>query len=199
MITVGGLVALMAILFLAPMFAALYMFCVVGTALLVIHTADLVRLRQWTFATFIKPVRIFLDAYMDMVCDLTLAAGDAVDHDRGAGDHRRADQARRPADRGRGRQSRRHGADGLHLRLHPRHRPAAGADLHPGRDRDRAADDPGRRQSVGGALLRLLPRLLRRADAADLAGRRRHGQDRQRQSSIRCSTGRCRSASPCSR
>ena len=37
-------------------------------------------------------------------------------------------------------------------------RPAAGADLHPGRDRDRAAVHPGRRQSVGGAFLRLLPR-----------------------------------------
>ncbi len=71
-VTVGGLVALMAIFFLAPMFAALYMFCVVGAALLAIHTADLVRLQEWTFATFIKPVRIFLDAYMDMVCDLTL-------------------------------------------------------------------------------------------------------------------------------
>ena len=70
--TVGGLVALMAILFLAPMFAALYIFCIVGSVLVVIHVADLVRLREWTFAKFIKPIRIFLDAYMDMVCDLTL-------------------------------------------------------------------------------------------------------------------------------
>ncbi len=70
--TVGGLVALMAILFLAPMFAALYIFCLVGSVLLVIHVADLLRTRQWTFAKFIKPIRIFLDAYMDMVCDLAL-------------------------------------------------------------------------------------------------------------------------------
>lgn len=70
--TVGGLVALMAILFLAPMFAALYIFCLVGAVLLAIHVIDLVRLREWTFAKFIKPIRVFLDAYMDMVSDLTL-------------------------------------------------------------------------------------------------------------------------------
>ena len=71
-VTVGGLVALMAILFLAPMFAALYIFCIVGSVLIVIHVADLLRLQQWSFATFIKPIRIFLDAYMDMICDLAL-------------------------------------------------------------------------------------------------------------------------------
>jgi TRAP transporter 4TM/12TM fusion protein len=70
--TVGGLVALMAIWFLAPMFAALYIFCVIGSVLLTIHVVDLVRAQGWTFAKFIKPVRIFLDAYMDMVCDLAL-------------------------------------------------------------------------------------------------------------------------------
>ena len=70
--TVGGLVALMAILFLAPMFAALYIFCIVGAVLLTIHVADLLRTRQWTFAKFIKPIRTFLDAYMDMICDLAL-------------------------------------------------------------------------------------------------------------------------------
>ena len=70
--TVGGLVGLMAALFLAPMFAALYIFCIVGSALLVIHVVDLLRLRQWTFAKFIAPIRLFLDAYMDMVCDLAL-------------------------------------------------------------------------------------------------------------------------------
>jgi len=70
--TVGGLVALMAIFFLAPMFAALYMFCIVGTVLCVIHVADLLRTQQWTSAKFIKPIRIFLDSYMDMVCDLAL-------------------------------------------------------------------------------------------------------------------------------
>ena len=70
--TVGGLVGLMAVLFLAPMFAALYMFCVVGSALVVIHVVELLCLRQWTLAKFIAPIRIFLDAYIDMVCDLAL-------------------------------------------------------------------------------------------------------------------------------
>jgi TRAP transporter 4TM/12TM fusion protein len=71
-ITVGGLVGLMAALFLAPMFAALYIFCIVGAGLVVIHLADLLRTGQWSFSKFIKPIRIFLDAYMDMVCDLAL-------------------------------------------------------------------------------------------------------------------------------
>ena len=57
--TVGGLVGLMAVLFLAPMFAALYMFCIVGSVLCVIHVADLLRSRQWTFAKFIAPMRYF--------------------------------------------------------------------------------------------------------------------------------------------
>ena len=149
--------------------------------MVVIHVGELVATRQWTFAKFIAPLRIFLDAYMDMICDLALLLATlsimtgalvitGVPTKLGA-----------LLIAGCRRQSRRHGADGLHLRRHLRHRPAAGADLHPGGDRDRAADDPGRRQSVGGALLRLLPRLLRRVDAADLAGRSGHGQDRQRQ------------------
>ena len=70
--TVGGLVGLMAVLFLAPMFAALYIFCIVGSVLCVIHVVDLLLSRQWTFAKFIAPIRIFLDAYMDMICDLAL-------------------------------------------------------------------------------------------------------------------------------
>ena len=62
----------MAILFLAPMFAALYIFCIVGAALLVIHVAGLIHAGQLSLSTFIKPVRTFLDAYMDMMCDLAL-------------------------------------------------------------------------------------------------------------------------------
>jgi len=69
--TVGGLVGLMAVLFLAPMFAALYVFCVVGMVLLAIHIVDLVR-SGWSFTRFVAPMKKFLDAYMDMVCDLAL-------------------------------------------------------------------------------------------------------------------------------
>jgi TRAP-type uncharacterized transport system fused permease subunit len=70
--TVGGLVGLMAVFFLAPMFAALYMFCIVGSVLCAVHVAELLRSGEWSFAKFIKPIRIFLDAYMDMTCDLAL-------------------------------------------------------------------------------------------------------------------------------
>ena len=71
-VTVGGLVGLMAALFLAPMFAALYIFCIVGTVLCAVHVAELVRTGQWSLAKFIAPFKRFLDAYMDMVCDLAL-------------------------------------------------------------------------------------------------------------------------------
>ena len=47
--TVGGLVGLMAALFLAPMFAALYMFCIVGAVLCAVHVADLLRTGQWSW------------------------------------------------------------------------------------------------------------------------------------------------------
>jgi TRAP transporter 4TM/12TM fusion protein len=71
-LTVGGLVGLMAALFLAPQFAALDMFCVVGTAMLIVHTASLLRPGQWSAAEFIRPLKGFLDSFIDMLTDLTL-------------------------------------------------------------------------------------------------------------------------------
>ena len=47
---VGGIVALMAAFFMAPMFAALYMFCAAGAALFVINAAPLLRPGHWSFA-----------------------------------------------------------------------------------------------------------------------------------------------------
>jgi TRAP-type uncharacterized transport system fused permease subunit len=44
---VGGLVMLMATIFLAPMFAALYMFCAAGSALVAIHLVELLRSGGW--------------------------------------------------------------------------------------------------------------------------------------------------------
>jgi TRAP transporter 4TM/12TM fusion protein len=70
--TVGGLVGLMAALFLAPQFAALDMFCVIGAAMLVAHVAFLAHDRQVTLAEFIKPLRDFLNSFIDMLTDLTL-------------------------------------------------------------------------------------------------------------------------------
>ncbi len=70
--TVGGLVFLMAAFYLSPTFSALYIFCAVATPLIAVHVGELVVSRQWTFARFIAPLRTFLDAYMDMICDLAL-------------------------------------------------------------------------------------------------------------------------------
>jgi TRAP transporter 4TM/12TM fusion protein len=69
--TVGGLVVLMGLLFLAPMFAALYVFCAVGSVLIAVHVVELLR-SHWSWTKFIAPLRTFLDAFMDMVCDLSL-------------------------------------------------------------------------------------------------------------------------------
>ena len=69
---VGGIVALMAAFFMAPMFAALYMFCAAGAALFVINAAPLLRPGHWSFAAFIAPIRRFLDSYMEMITDIAL-------------------------------------------------------------------------------------------------------------------------------
>jgi TRAP transporter 4TM/12TM fusion protein len=67
---VGGLITLMATIFLAPMFAALYMFCAAGLGLLVIHL--IATLRQSSLRDFIAPLRRVLDSYIDMITDITL-------------------------------------------------------------------------------------------------------------------------------
>ncbi|MGA7489635.1 MAG: TRAP transporter fused permease subunit [Xanthobacteraceae bacterium] len=69
---VGGLIGLMAAIHLAPMFAALYVFMVVGAALFVVNSAALLGPGRWSFSAFIKPIRRFVDAYTEMVSDLAL-------------------------------------------------------------------------------------------------------------------------------
>jgi TRAP transporter 4TM/12TM fusion protein len=71
-VVVGGLITLMATIFLAPMFAALYMFYVVGAALLVINTVPLLRPGRWSWRDFVAPLRRFLDSYIDMITDIAL-------------------------------------------------------------------------------------------------------------------------------
>ena len=68
---VGGLVMLMATIFLAPMFAALYMFCAAGIALVAIHLAALLR-SGWSWREFIAPLRRVLDSYIEMISDIAL-------------------------------------------------------------------------------------------------------------------------------
>lgn len=69
---VGGLVALMGIVFMAPMFAALYIFCWTAAGLVAIHVAGLFMTGQWSLRAFIAPLQRFLDSYIDMISDITL-------------------------------------------------------------------------------------------------------------------------------
>ncbi len=70
--TVGGLVGLMAVLYLAPQFAALDMFVVIGIAMLSVHIVLLLQPGQWSLQKFIEPLSRFLDSYIDMITDITL-------------------------------------------------------------------------------------------------------------------------------
>ena len=69
---VGGLVLLMSTIFLAPMFAALYMFCLTAAGLLAVHVAALIVSGQWSFRAFLVPMKRFLDSYIDMITDIAL-------------------------------------------------------------------------------------------------------------------------------
>jgi TRAP-type uncharacterized transport system fused permease subunit len=71
-LVVGGLVTLMATIFLAPMFAALYVFCAVGVGLVIVNLIPLLRPGRWSFAEFIAPVQRFLDSFIDMISDIAL-------------------------------------------------------------------------------------------------------------------------------
>jgi TRAP transporter 4TM/12TM fusion protein len=68
---VAGLVGMMAAWNLPPMFAALYVFVAVGSALFIINLAALIA-SGWSFAGFIRPIRKSLDTYTEMTADLTL-------------------------------------------------------------------------------------------------------------------------------
>jgi TRAP-type uncharacterized transport system fused permease subunit len=67
---IAGLVGMMAAWNLAPSFAALYVFIAVGGFLFVFNVLSLIG--NWSFAEFIKPIRKFLDSYVEMTADLTL-------------------------------------------------------------------------------------------------------------------------------
>jgi TRAP transporter 4TM/12TM fusion protein len=69
---ISGLVGMMAVWNLAPQFAALYVFCAVGGFLLVVNSIAVFWSGARSFREFIRPVRKFLDAYIEMTSDLTL-------------------------------------------------------------------------------------------------------------------------------
>jgi TRAP transporter 4TM/12TM fusion protein len=69
---VGGLIVLMAVFNLPPMFAALYIFFVAATALALTHLAAIARARAWSPGTVLAPARRFVDGFAGMTGDLTL-------------------------------------------------------------------------------------------------------------------------------
>jgi len=69
---ISGLVGMMAAWNLAPQFAALYVFVAVASSLFVVNTAFMLAENGWSFEEFIRPIRKFLDAYIEMTSDLTL-------------------------------------------------------------------------------------------------------------------------------
>jgi TRAP transporter 4TM/12TM fusion protein len=69
---IAGLVGLMAVWNLAPMFAALYIFITIGAALFIAHVAFLIGERRFSLRALIEPARKFLEAYTEMTADLTL-------------------------------------------------------------------------------------------------------------------------------
>ena len=68
----SGLIGLMAVYHMAPMFAALYIFVVVGGILFIVNFVALLASGPWSFQAFLKPIRGFLDSFTEMTADLTL-------------------------------------------------------------------------------------------------------------------------------
>jgi len=69
---VGGLIGLMAMLHLAPMFAALYVFLAVGGALLAAHLVAIALAHGWPWRALAAPLGRFVDNFANMTSDLTL-------------------------------------------------------------------------------------------------------------------------------
>jgi TRAP transporter 4TM/12TM fusion protein len=72
-VVVGGLIFLMAALYMAPMFAALYIFFVVGALLFIKHLIALAASETGlTFKSITAPLFRFLDSFSSVTADLTL-------------------------------------------------------------------------------------------------------------------------------
>jgi TRAP transporter 4TM/12TM fusion protein len=72
MAVVGGLILLMALWNLAPMFAALYVFIAVMGVLLPAHAVSIVRRRGVSLRSLAEPLGRFVDSFSGMTADLTL-------------------------------------------------------------------------------------------------------------------------------
>ncbi|MCC6532398.1 MAG: TRAP transporter permease [Burkholderiales bacterium] len=69
---VGGLIGIMAVMHLAPMFAALYVFIAVGSALVAAHVIAVVRAPDRPWRQLAQTGGRFLDFFAEMTADLTL-------------------------------------------------------------------------------------------------------------------------------
>ena len=69
---VGGLIGVMAVLHLAPMFAALYVFLAVGGALVLVHLVAVARSRGRSWRALVAPLGRLVDNFASMTSDLTL-------------------------------------------------------------------------------------------------------------------------------
>lgn len=69
---VGGLISVMGVLHLAPMFAALYVFVAVAGFLLVAHLVGIVRTERFSWRALADPLKRFVDNFASMTSDLTL-------------------------------------------------------------------------------------------------------------------------------
>jgi TRAP transporter 4TM/12TM fusion protein len=69
---VGGLIGLMAVLHLAPMFAALYVFLAVAGALIAAHLVALARAPGRSWRAFTAPLGRLVESFAGMTADLTL-------------------------------------------------------------------------------------------------------------------------------
>ncbi len=69
---VAGLIGVMAVLHLAPMFAALYVFVAVAGFLVAAHLVAIARAQGWSWRAVAAPLGRFVDNFASMTADLTL-------------------------------------------------------------------------------------------------------------------------------
>ena len=176
---VAGLIGLMSLLHLAPIFAALYVFAGDRDRAAPHGGGD--RLprprRRRRSGPGLDPAALRRHLRLDDRRSHS-PPGDPVDPYRRLRHYRCPAQGRLHPRRGGVHQPPGDGRRGLPVRGPARHGPAARADLHPDRARHRAADDQGRGGPVAGALLRVLPGGVGGADAAHLGGGGGHVEDR---------------------
>jgi TRAP transporter 4TM/12TM fusion protein len=71
-LVISGLIGLMGVMHLAPMFAALYVFVAVAGVLIIAHTVALVRAQGWAWRALFQRLGRLVDNFAEMTSDLTL-------------------------------------------------------------------------------------------------------------------------------